>query len=163
MRSSNPSAFILLVPPPCPNTGQVLVQGAKVRKHGVAVFGQARVAARHIPWSTYADESQPYPSKHDNTKQQASIHPRTQERMELQLHQHFDTHIDPCCSLPKATNHNLYWDRKNDGSKKHPKVQKHGVAVIGQARVRTWGRGVWHEALVVGSVSLWRRLLASRL
>ena len=24
------------------------------------------------------------------------------------------------------------------------------------------GRGVWHKALVVGSVSLWRRLLASR-
>ena len=30
-----------------------------------------------------------------------------------------------------------------------------------QARVRTRGGG-WHKALVVGSVSLWRRLLASR-
>ena len=29
--------------PPCPKTCQVLVQAAKVRKHGVVVFGQARV------------------------------------------------------------------------------------------------------------------------
>ena len=29
--------------------------------------------------------------------------------------------------------------------------------------VRRGGGGVWHKALVVGSVSLWRRLLASRL
>ena len=35
-------------PPPCANTGQVLVQGAKVRKHGVAVFGKARVTAWHV-------------------------------------------------------------------------------------------------------------------
>ena len=26
----------------------------------------------------------------------------------------------------------------------------------------TWGGGLWHKALVVGSISLWRRLLASR-
>ena len=32
--------------PPCPNTGQVLVQRAKVRKHGVAMFGQPRVTRR---------------------------------------------------------------------------------------------------------------------
>ena len=62
-------------PPPCPNTGHVLVQGAIVRKHGITVFGQARVTARH--------------AKHDNTKQQASIHPGTLEHMELQLNQHF--------------------------------------------------------------------------
>ena len=30
-------------PPLCPDTGQVLVQGAKMRKHRVTVFGQARV------------------------------------------------------------------------------------------------------------------------
>ena len=36
-------------PPGCPNTGQILVQGAKVRKHGVAVFGQARGIAQHVP------------------------------------------------------------------------------------------------------------------
>ena len=33
-------------PPRCPNTGQVLVQGAKGRKHGAAVFGQARVRTK---------------------------------------------------------------------------------------------------------------------
>ena len=33
-----------------------------------------------------------------------------------------------------------------------------------KASVSVWvfGGGVWHKALVVGSVSLWRRLLASR-
>ena len=36
------------LPPPCANTGQVLVPGPKVRKHGVPVFGQARVSARHV-------------------------------------------------------------------------------------------------------------------
>ena len=36
-------------PPPCPNTGQVLLQGAKVRKQGVAVFGQARVTMQRGP------------------------------------------------------------------------------------------------------------------
>ena len=29
--------------------------------------------------------------------------------MELQVHQHFATHIDPSCSLHKATNYILYW------------------------------------------------------
>ena len=36
------------LPPPCANTGQVLVPGPKVRKHGVPVFGQARVSVRHL-------------------------------------------------------------------------------------------------------------------
>ena len=35
-------------PPPCANTGQVLVPGPKVQKHGVPVFGQARVSTRHV-------------------------------------------------------------------------------------------------------------------
>ena len=35
-------------PPPCANTGEVLVPGPKVRKHGVPVFGQAHVSARHV-------------------------------------------------------------------------------------------------------------------
>ena len=34
---------------PRPNTGQVLVRGAKRRKHGVPVFGQAGVCAQHVP------------------------------------------------------------------------------------------------------------------
>ena len=29
--------------------------------------------------------------------------------MELHLHPHFDTHMDPSCGLHKATNHILYW------------------------------------------------------
>ena len=39
-------------PPSCLNMGQVLIQGAKVRKHGVAVLGQARVTVRHVPRNT---------------------------------------------------------------------------------------------------------------
>ena len=31
------------------------------------------------------------------------------EHMGLQLRQHFHTHIDPSCSLHKATNHILHW------------------------------------------------------
>ena len=34
--------------PPCPNTGQVWVQGAKMQKHGVTMFGQSRATARHV-------------------------------------------------------------------------------------------------------------------
>ena len=41
-------AMVSYPPPPCANTGQVLVPGPKVRKHGVPVFGQARVSARHV-------------------------------------------------------------------------------------------------------------------
>ena len=39
--------------------------------------------------------------------------------MELQLHQHFDTHMDPSCSLHKSyKSHSLLgWNRKNNGSK----------------------------------------------
>ena len=40
------------LPPPWANTGQVLVQGVKVWKHGVAVFGQACVCVRHVPRNT---------------------------------------------------------------------------------------------------------------
>ena len=67
-----------------------------------------------LPRSTWhgthvAGISQPDPSKHDKTKQQASTHPKTQERMELQRHQHFATPVDPSCGLHKATNHIVYW------------------------------------------------------
>jgi hypothetical protein len=43
----------------------------------------------------------------------------------MELHQHFDTHIDPSCSLQKTTNHILNWIRtaKKIGSKKKtPKI-----------------------------------------
>ena len=52
--------------------------------------------------------SQSYTTKHDSTKQQADIHPRTQEYMELRLHQHFATHSDRSYGLHKATNHILH-------------------------------------------------------
>ena len=94
--------------PPCPSTGQVLVQGAKVRKHGGAMFGHARAAAQHVPRNTCCRHKTTNPSKQDNAKQQAGTHPRTQKHMELQLHDHFDTHIDPSCRAHEATNHILY-------------------------------------------------------
>jgi hypothetical protein len=80
-----------------------------MRKHGVAVFGQTRVTTKHVTQNTCCKHKPTRASKHDNTKQQASMHPRTQEDMELQLHHHFATHIDPSCSLHQATNHILYW------------------------------------------------------
>ena len=79
---------------------------------------------------------------------QPSRHPRTHEHMELHLHYHFttDTHIDPSCSRHKAANYNLcrIGTAKTMVLKKDPKVQKHGAAVFGEARVRTegeWGGG----------------------
>ena len=53
----------------------------------------------------------------------------------------FATHIYPSCSLQKATKHILYWIGASEGSKKDPKVRKHGVTVFGQVRVRTTGGG----------------------
>ena len=47
--------------------------------------------------------SQRYPSTHDSTKEQPSIHPTSQEHMELKPHQHFATHVDRSCSLHKRT------------------------------------------------------------
>ena len=46
--------------------------------------------------------------------------------------------------LHKATNHILHWIRtaKTMIPKKNPKVRKHGVALFGQARVRTRGGGL---------------------
>ena len=49
------------------------------------------------------------PSPNMGLSKLASIHPRTQEHMELHLHQHFDTHIEPSCSLHKDANHILCW------------------------------------------------------
>ena len=46
-------------PPPV----QVLVQGAKVRKHGVTVFGQASVTARHVPRNTSSRQKPTLPLK----------------------------------------------------------------------------------------------------
>ena len=110
-------------PPLCPNEGQVLVQGAKVQEHRVAVFGQARVTMRH--GTHVADISQPSPSKHDNPKQQARTPPTTQEHMALQPHQHCATHIDPPGGLRKA---------RNQKSKKDPNVRKTGSPCLDNGR-----------------------------
>ena len=82
-----------------------------------------------VPRGTYhgtrvADIGQPLPSKHDTTKQQTGTHPRTQEHMEVQPHQHFATHTDPSCSPHQSDNpHSLLdWNRKNNRSKKDPKA-----------------------------------------
>ena len=81
-----------------------------MRKRGVAVFGQAHVTAQHVPRNTCC-RHKPTRPLHDYNRvsvQQASIYPSIQEHMELHPHQHFDTHIDPSCSLHKATDHILY-------------------------------------------------------
>ena len=90
----------------------------------------------------FAHISQPSPSKHDDTKQQPSTHPRTQEHMELRLRQHFATHTDPSCSLHKATNHILDWIGPAKAMVPKQAMRKHGVTVFGQARARTRGGGV---------------------
>ena len=111
------------------NPEEVLVFGV------VLIFGAGVCHGTHV-----ADGSQPDRSKHDNTEQQASTPPRTQQHMAYQLHQHFATRVDPFCSLHKAANHVLLErTRKIGGSKKRPRMRKHGAAVFAHARVRTRG------------------------
>ena len=45
----------------------------------------------------------------------------------------------------------------------HPPTPPRGTTRVGNDKGAGGGGGGWHKALVVGSVSLWRRLLASRL
>ena len=139
LQSSEQVRWVPSPPPPCPDTRQVLVQAAKGRKHGVAVFGKARVTAWHVPGNTCCRHKPTLPLNIYNTKRQASIRPRTQEHMELQQHQHFDTPIGPSCSPHKATHHILHWigTVKRVVPKKDPQVRKQGVAMFGQARIRT--------------------------
>ena len=81
-------------------------------KHGVAVFVQACVTARHLPRNTCCRHKPTLPlHNYKRVSNRPAYTPRTQEHMELQLHQHFDTHIDPSCSLHKATNRIPYWIR----------------------------------------------------
>ena len=49
--------------PLCPNMGQVRVQGGKLRKHRVVVFGQARVTTRHLPRNTCCRQRPTLPLK----------------------------------------------------------------------------------------------------
>ena len=76
-----------------------------MRKHRVAVFGQARVTARTTEHmlQTSAD---PAPSCLQRCVQQA-YPPRTQEHLEL--HHHFATHMDHSYSPHKAANRILCW------------------------------------------------------
>ena len=89
-------------PSPCTNTGQILVVGPKMRKHGVAVFRQARwyVAGSPAVKRELFTTTQGCPAG-QHTPQNTRAHG-------LHLHQHFDSHIDPSCSLHKPTNDILY-------------------------------------------------------
>jgi hypothetical protein len=75
------------------------------------------------------------------TSIQTSIHPKTQEQMELQLHQHFDTHIDHSCGLHKATDHVLYWIRiaKTMVPKKTQKCRNTGFLRLDKPLLRQRG------------------------
>ena len=135
MHCRNPPPPLILTRP------RFWVRGQRWRNTGSPCLDKARVTGGTYHGTHVAGLSQPDPSKHHNTKQQPSVHPRTQEHMESQPHQHFDTHMDPSCS--PAHSHKphslLEWEHKNDVSKKGPKVRKHGVAVFGHARVRPRG------------------------
>ena len=114
--------FSMMLPrSPLSYTGRVLVQGAKMWKHGFAVFGQARVTPKHVPQNTCC-RNKPTLPLHDYKRVSASIHHRTQEHMELQLDQHFAP-MDSSCSLHKAANHIVYriGNGKKNGSKKAQK------------------------------------------
>ena len=78
-----------------------------MRKHTAAVFGQARVTPRHVPRNTCCRHKPALPLHDYKTVSNGSAY--TPEHMEIQLHPHFDTCVDPSCSLHKATNHILYW------------------------------------------------------
>ena len=105
-------------PTPCPNMGQILVQGAKVRKHGCAVFGQARFTVRHVPRNTCCrrnttlplrDYNRPaYTPEHNSTWNYSYTNTLTPILTFLQPEQSYKPH-----SI-------LDWNR-NDGSKKSRK------------------------------------------
>ena len=66
--------------------------------------------------------------------------------------------LPPILTLPAACTKLqttlLDWDRKNDASKKDPKVRTHGVAAFGQARVRMGGGGNYTSPWDTGCTSL---------
>ena len=85
--------------------------------------------------------SQPSPSKHDEAFLFMCTTQVALGCLHVGLHGHrdFETHFDPSCSLHKATTHILYWigAAKTMVPPKSSKVQKHGVTMLAQARVRT--------------------------
>ena len=64
-----------------------------MRKHGSLCLDKPVLLRNRCHGTHITDISQPYPFVTTKGVQQASIHPRTQEHMELQLDQHFDTHM----------------------------------------------------------------------
>ena len=75
-------------------------KGAKVRKHGVAVFGQARVAARHVPRNTrVAGISHPYPLM---TTKQCPIHQRTPHNTRAHVNHSYTYTLTPTWTPPAA-------------------------------------------------------------
>ena len=116
--------------------GQVLVHGAKERENGVAEIGQSHDNARHTPQNTCCRQKQPYLQK---GVQQASIHPTTQEHMELHLHQHFDTILTlPAACTKLQTTFSIGLEPQKRWFQKKASWNHR---VFGQARVRTRGAG----------------------
>ena len=120
-------------PPSCPNTGQVLVQGAKVRKHGVAVCGQACVAARYAPWITCCRQKPSLPL-HDY-KRVSNRPTYTPEHKSTWNHTYTNTLI-PILTLPAActklqTTFSVGLEPQKRWIHKKPKSAE------------TWGRHVW--------------------
>ena len=105
---------------------------------GCCIFGTPR------NWKRKGNIMQKYPQNQSYvgssgqtlTTDVSSLHPTTQEHMELQLNHHFEAHIDPSCSLPTATNHVLCWIGT---AKAMVEKKSHRVTVFGQPRV--WTRG----------------------
>ena len=75
--------------------------GQECGNMGLPCLDKAAVPCGMSHGTHVADGSQPYPSKHDNIKQQTSSQPRGQQHRGSQPHQHFATHMDPSCSLHK--------------------------------------------------------------
>jgi len=94
----------------------VLVQGATVKKHGVAEFGQACVTARHVPRNTCCRHK----GLHDY-KRVSSRLAYTAEHKSTWNYSYTNTLTPifvPAAYKPPSL---LDWNRKNDGSQKRPK------------------------------------------
>ena len=78
-----------------------------MRKHGVAVFGQARATARRVPRSTQAD-----PTPLHDYKRVSKRPPHTPEHNSAWKYSYTNT-LPPTLTLPaalhNATHHLLYW------------------------------------------------------
>ena len=92
-----------------------------------------------------ADISQPYPSKHDNTKQQTSYAPEHKSTCSP-THYTYTNTLPPTWTLPAActqlqTTFSIGSEPQKLWFQKKPKVPKHRVAVFRQVHVRTKGGG----------------------